>query len=243
MVSLPSLLRVARIIIVFWLLAGAFYAANLAYTSGYQVAHQAFDPTDEVVLHLDLEHPYHTEMQAMVKGFQDGANDERIVRAKSIATQVTPAAPFRLQASNASQILSYQEPSFIKRLLLLALGATHEYLSLGMAAFMLGASWLLWQLVRNVTPATPFTLANARRLEWLGLLIIGIKLWQELSYLLLYQVVPDFQLDDASIPLSRYIQLNDTDALPGITAGIIIFVIAAIYRRGVVLHKEAELTV
>ncbi|WP_345056128.1 DUF2975 domain-containing protein [Hymenobacter glaciei] len=123
------------------------------------------------------------------------------------------------------------------------MGASNEYQSLAWGAFLAVGSWLLWQLLLDVTPATPFTFTNARRLRGLGLLVLGLDFAQELAYLAVRALVPPFRVPGLTEPLSHYVRLNTETTLPGWEVGLMLLVIAAVYQRGVELSREAELVI
>jgi hypothetical protein len=109
--------------------------------------------------------------------------------------------------------------------------------------FLACGSWLLLKLLQDVTPDTPFTLANAHRLRKLTLLVLGLYLWHYAAYLLVWALVPAYRVAQLAQPLSHYVRLNTDDLVPGIEVGFILFIIAAVYQRGVELSREAELVI
>lgn len=110
------------------------------------------------------------------------------------------------------------------------------------AAAALG-SWLLLQLLRDVTPATPFTSANARRLLHLALLVLMLNLWDYVARTVVLLLVPAFRIAELTVPLSHYVRLNADEVVPGFWVGFMLLIIAAVYQRGVELSHEAELVI
>lgn len=150
---------------------------------------------------------------------------------------------FDLAIDARQPLLRYNEPNAWKRLALLQLGASDGFISLAWLIFFAVASWLLWLLLLDVTPETPFTLANARRLRGLGVLVLGLNLAQELGYLAVRGLVPAFRAPGLAEPLNHYVRLNTEHTLPGWEVGLMFLIIAAIYERGVQLSREAELVI
>jgi hypothetical protein len=148
-----------------------------------------------------------------------------------------------VQAYPYAQVLRYREPNDAKRMALQALGALDESLSVAGLFFLGYGSWLLFGLLRDVTSATPFTLANAQRLRKLALLVLGLYFWQYVAYLLVWALVPAYRVASLTYPLSHYVRLNTDDLVPGPAIGIALVIIAAVYQRGVVLSREAELVI
>ena len=161
----------------------------------------------------------------------------------SLPVMLAAHAPFELTTDPQAPVLRYHEPSAARRLALLYLGASNDYQSLAWVVFFGAGSWLLWQLLLDVTLATPFTLANARRLRNLGLLVLGLDLAQEMAYLVVRALVPPFWSPGLAEPLGHYVRLNTETTLPGWEVGLMLLVIAAVYQRGVELSREAELVI
>ena len=205
-----------------------------------KIADAAYQP--DVQLALDTSRPnlfeaWH-ETQA---GFMDGLKGQR--RPERGPLPARTAASFDVQAYPYARVLRYREPSGAKRLALQALGALDESLSVAGLLFLGYGSWLLFGLLRDVTTATPFTLANARRLRKLALLVLGLYFWQYVAYLLVWALVPAYRVASLAYPLSHYVRLNTDDLVPGPAIGIALVIIAAVYQRGVELSREAELVI
>ena len=162
---------------------------------------------------------------------------------------ILPALPtrdtgFNVTADLKALSLRYEEPNAWKRVALLHLGASDKSLSLTWVIFLGVCSWLLYKLLRDVKPSTPFTLANAHRLRSIGLLIIGLICFGDaIDYLALRALIPDFYTPELAEPLGHYVRLNTAANLPGVEIGLMLLVIAAVYQRGVQLSQEAELVI
>ena len=205
----------------------------------------SFTDEQEVSLTLDTDDPnLFSTIHAVKAGYEDGRDDEPMPRRyHQLPKLQTNAAGFELLADPQAPLLRYQEPNPWKRWPLLRLGASDQELSLAWVLYFALGSWLLLQLLLDVTPATPFTFANARRLNGLGLLVLGLDLVQELTYLVVRTLVPAFQTPGLAEPLSHYVRFSTETTLPGLEVGVLLLIIAAVYRRGVELSQEAELVI
>lgn len=235
---LPNLLRVSRPLVVL-LMIGAATSVFVFFMKTAQIA----DST-EVRVTLDLFSPnLFTFAHDAKAGFEDGLAGKPRPECRPLPPFKSAPTAFELAADPQQPLLRYQEPSYTKRLLLLCAGASDEYMSLAWVVFFVAGSWLLWHMLLDVTPATPFTFANAKRLRNLGLLIMFLAFGQKLIYLALRYTVPDFRTPGIAEPLSHYVKLNTESMLPGWEVGLALLIIAAIYKRGVHLLEEAKLTV
>lgn len=201
--------------------------------------------SSEVRLVLDTNSPnLFRPLHEMKAGFEDGyaSKPYRTGRGPLPALRAS-SNTFEVVADPQTPLLRYTEPSSWKRLALLYLGASNDYLSLAWIVFFGVGSGLLWRLLLDVTPASPFTFANARRLRWLGMLVLGLDFAEELSYLALRLLMPVFQVPGLADPLSHYVRLNTETTLPGWEVGLVLLIIAAVYQRGVELSREAELVI
>lgn len=238
--------------LVLFLIVSLAHVAGVLFDSGYVTGRSFRLPTNTVTLQLNLARPHHNFIQDIVEGAMDGWHATTPGQLKirrpapfapdSVAPQFNSAG-YELLTNTNQQVLRYQEPAFGKRLALLWLGASHSTTGLGAALALSGIILLLWKLVRGVTPATPFTQANARRLRWIALLTLGWIIWQEIAHALLPLLLPSFTAEHLPLPLARYVELNGDAQTPDIWAVSVLAVIALIYRRGVELQQEAELTV
>ncbi len=124
----------------------------------------------------------------------------------------------------------------------------HSQLGLCAAFFrvtgLAGFVWffgLLRQIFRHTRPNSPFHPENARRISQMGLLIIAFLLFTEihdtLSQMLakpyIEAISPDFYAN-----MSYSIELNGSWVF-----GLVILALAQVYRRGVEIQQENELTV
>ncbi len=236
-----SLLRLSRFFVIFCIL-GASSATFLLLGKTVAVA----TGNSEVRLALNTTTPnLFPALHDLAADMQDGYSGKphRPERGPLPAWRAGQAA-FEVVANPQTPLLRYQEPNPWKRLALLYLGASNDYLSLAWVVFFCVGSWLLWQLLQDVKPGTPFTMANAHRLRSLGLWIIGpIYLGQALSYVAIRTLIPDFHAPGLVEPLNHYVRLNTEASLPGWEIGLMLLIIAAVYQRGVELSREAELVI
>lgn len=233
---LASLLRFGRPLAFIFLLGGGIAAMILLVRTA-----AAFDDTP-VQLALNTTTPnIFSAWHDVQAGWSDGYNQRPMRNTQH--PPLTANSSFDLVADPQAPVLRYHEPSTMKRVALLYLGASNDYQSLAWVVFFAVGSWLLWQLLLDVTLTTPFTFANARRLRGLGLLVIGLDFAQELAYLAVGALVPPFRAVGLAEPLSHYVRLNTETTLPGWEVGLILLVIAAVYQRGVELSQEAELVI
>ena len=234
---LSLMLRVAKGLTGLFVVA----AAVLTFSLLGKVADVASQP--EVQLALDIRRPnlfeaWH-ETQA---GFTDGLKGQHRPE-RGPLPPLAAAARFDVQADPYAQVLRYREPSGAKRVVLQVLGALDDSLSVAGLLFLGYGSWLLLKLLRDVTPETPFTLANAQRLRKLALLVLGLYFWQYVAYLLVWLLVPAYRVASLAYPLSHYVRLNTENLVPGPAVGIILAIVAVVYQRGVELSREAELVI
>ena len=205
----------------------------------------AFTGNTEVRVRLDTAWPNLFSAAYIAKaGFEDRApNRPNRLRQPPMPRVQASTSGFELAADPQAPLLRYKESSAWKRLALLYLGASDDLYSLSWLLFLGIGSWQLWQLLLDVTPATPFTLANSRRLAKLALLVLSLGIAQTVSYLAVRSLIPIFHAPGLTEPLSHYVQLSTENTLPGYLVGIILAIIAAVYRRGVELSQEAELII
>lgn len=182
-------------------------------------------------------------LSAVKGGWDDGAAGRHRPERGPLPALVPGARGFALAADPQMPLLRYNEPAPWKRVALLYLGASDDLFSLLWIVFISVGSWQLWRLLRDVTPTTPFTFANARRLAGLALLVLVLNLAEYLAYVALRALVPVFHIPELAEPLGHYVQLNTGNTLPGVATGIMLAVIAAVYRHGVELSQEAELVI
>lgn len=234
---LPLVIRITRVLLTLLLVSSVILSLGLL----GQMAEAASTP--EVRLQLDTRTPnmlgFWHEMQA---GFADDQQHQR--RANRGPLPALPAtATYELAANSQAPLLRYREPSAWKRVVLLALGALDDGLSVASLALLAGGCWLLLGLLRKATPATPFVAANARRLVLLAALIALLNLWQYVAYALVWALVPAYRAANLAAPLSHYVRLGGDELVPGYVVVFMLLIIAAAYRRGAVLAQEAELVI
>jgi hypothetical protein len=237
--QLKPLLRLGQVLVSVFLLCASivlliffFESVSVAYNS------------TEVKLTLNTTSPnLFTALHDMKAGWEDGNGGSTSSSKHGLPTKIQGGTGFELTADPQTPLLRYQETSTWKRLALLYMGASNDFLSLAWVIFIGVGSWLLWLLLLDVRQRTPFTFTNARRLRNLGLLILGLDLGQELSYFAVRTIIPSFRDPGLTEPLSHYVLLNTDGTLPGWEAGFMLLIIAAVYQRGVEMNQEAELTI
>ena len=235
------MLRLLRFMAIVFLVAGT----GLAFSLLGRTADAVTDP--QIRLSLSTEQPaafgfwYSTQA-----GFEDGLKGTAHPRSDRDYLPPLPRAGtqrFDLVADPHTPLLRYQESSVLKRVALLYLGALPGHLSLPGLLFWIYGSWLLLRLLRDVTPETPFTQANAQRLARLSALVLGLNLWDYVAQFSLLNLVPAFRTAGVAYSLNHYVQLSSEQLIPGLEVGFILFVIAAVYRRGVELSQEAAFVI
>lgn len=236
-----SLLRLSRLLVALFTFSASIATLILVFKTV-----EVSTGKPEVRLALNTTTPnLFPALRDFVSGFKDGKAGKplRLSRGPLPAFQAG-AKGFEVVANPQAPLLRYEEPSAWKRVALLYLGASDDYMSLAWVVFFGLSCWLLRQLLQDVKPSTPFTLANAHRLRILGLWIIGpVYLGQQVSYLILRALIPNFHAPNLAEPLGHYVRLNTEANLPGWEIGLMILVIAAVYQRGVELSREAELVI
>ena len=238
--SLKFLFLWSRVVVGFFLLSAFVFSCQLV-----GLTLDALGGDTEVRICLDTQSPnlFSAAHSAKV-GFEDGFNDKpHRPRQPPLPGVQAAVASFELAADPQTPVLRYHEPNPWKRLALLLLGASNSLYSLAWILFLGVGSWQLWQLLLDVTPATPFTLANSRRLAKLALLVLSLSITQTISYLAVRALIPAFHAPGIAEPLSHYAQLSTENTIPGYLIGIMLAIIAAVYRRGVELSQEAELVI
>ena len=220
----------------------------VAFNSLFQLVGKTYDavsggPEVRLVLYTTTPNLFSTA-HYMNAGFEDGfaSRPPRPERGPLPALRAATTG-FELAADPHAPLLRYREPSTCKRLALLYLGAADGHFSLSWIVLISVGSWLLWGLLRDVTPGTPFTHANARWLAQLALLVLLLSQAQHLAYLGLRALVPAFHAPGVAETLNQYVRLNTDDSLPSSWVGIMLAIIAAVYRCGVKLSQEAELVI
>ena len=235
------MLRLLRLMAIIFLVAGVGLALSLL----ARTADAAMDP--QVRLSLQTEQPAAFSFwYGLQAGWKDGSNAAAGHRTDCAQLPPLPLArepQFDLIANPTAPLLRYQERSALKRVALLYLGALPGNLSLPGLLFWIYGSWLLLRLLQDVTPETPFTQANAQRLAHLTLLVLGLNLWDYVAQLSVLSLVPAFRAAGVAYALNRYVQLSPEELIPGLEVGFILFVIAAVYRRGVELSQEADFVI
>lgn len=251
--AILSPLKIGRLLTGFFVLTGFLFLFAFVISSLQAV----FSDDHTVKLELDTHKPHQFpllgQLDDVERSYADGLIGVREVmpdfspvpREQVVlnAPKSTSQVAFSLVAENRVRWLRYVEPNPWKRLGLYYVGASDQMLSLLKVLYYALGSWLLYRMLRDATEATPFTMANARRLEYFSLLIIFLSLAPNLMYGAVRALLPPIYIRELAQPMSHYVVLNTDNQMPGATMIVALAVIAFIYRRGVELHQEAELTV
>jgi DNA-binding Xre family transcriptional regulator len=188
-VRLKSLLLLSRLVV------GLLLFSTFVFT--VQLIGQTYDVATggpEVRLTLNTFSPnLFPALHDVKAGFDDGRHGRpRRDNLGPLTALQAPATGFELAANPRESLLRYREPTPWKRVTLFYLGASDSLFSLPWLLFLGLGSWLLWRLLLDVTPDTPFTFANARRLGQLALLVLGLSVWEKVAYALVRALVPAF---------------------------------------------------
>jgi hypothetical protein len=237
----------------FWLLRYLRLAALVFLVAGYGLALSLVVRTTAAATEPQVRLSLHTDQPAafgfwydLQEGFEDGVHSQTRRRPdwdQLSPLHLAPGRRFDLTPNPNALLLRYQEPSALKRVALLYLGALPGHLSVPGLLFWTYGSWLLLRLLRDVTPETPFTQANAQRLAQLTKLVLGLNLWAYVAQGCVLRLVPAFPAAGVPYSLNHYVQLSSEEVIPGLAVGFMLAVIAAVYRRGVDLSQEADFVI
>ncbi|UOQ72582.1 DUF2975 domain-containing protein [Hymenobacter cellulosilyticus] len=143
--------------------------------------------------------------------------------------------------------LKYIESNWGKKVVLELLGVLNSSAdgrgSLPLMMYSMLTGMLLYRILNEMQIESPFTEKNARRIRWLGLLMISIDLYQYLARIILARLVPPVPLPGHSGTVAPYVLLDVGPEIGAWKFGLVLLVVAAVYQRGVVMAQEAELTV
>jgi hypothetical protein len=161
--------------------------------------------------------------------------------------EASPAAyPHQLVPKSEKLALVYRERDYGKLLGLNLLGITNKAMgrtSVPLLLYSMLTALTLYRILHDTRLESPFTEVNARRIRWLGVLMIGIDVYQYLAYAYLRAIVPALPLPGHAQPTTQYLVLDPATAGGSWKFGLVLLVVAAVYQRGVELAREAELTV
>lgn len=142
--------------------------------------------------------------------------------------------------------LVYVERNFGKRVALMILGVTNHAggrTSLPLLLYSMLTGMLLYEILTEMQIESPFTEKNARRIRWLGFLMIGIDVYQYVAFRYMLSIVPHFRAPGLRGTVLEYLVLDPAEETGAWKFGLVLLVVAAVYQRGVLMAKEAELTV
>ncbi len=114
-------------------------------------------------------------------------------------------------------------------------------------SMLLGGLWLLRRFVGEVSQDSPFTTGSARRLRWIGLILVLFPLWQVLRDFL-WHFRLSHELSSLSGALVSPLQTLSSGGFEfqysvdwGFAAtGVLLLVVAEAFRVGVALREENE---
>jgi len=116
-----------------------------------------------------------------------------------------------------------------------ALGYFHAFTAVAYAASGFLIIWLLHRIFRSITLEAPFTVTAARRIRNISVVLIATGLLKGIEYII-FNVLAKEYFKDADIKL-----LTNTGG--GIWLGLIILALSIVYRRGVEIYSENQLTI
>ncbi|TGE27226.1 DUF2975 domain-containing protein [Hymenobacter metallicola] len=158
----------------------------------------------------------------------------------------TMPGTFRVVPKSQKLALVYVERSFGKRVGLMLLGVNNHAggrSSVAFALYSMLTGMLLYRILNEMQIESPFTEKNARRIRWLGLLMIGVDLYQYVAFRYMLSIVPHFRAPGLRGTVLQYLTLDPAEETGAWKFGLVLLVIAAVYQRGVIMAREAELTV
>jgi hypothetical protein len=158
----------------------------------------------------------------------------------------TMPGTFRLVPKSQKLALVYVERSFGKRVALMLLGVNNHAGGRGsvvLTLYSMLTGMLLYRILNEMRIESPFTEKNARRIRWLGLLMIGVDLYQYVAFRYMLSIVPHFRAPGLQGTVLQYLTLDPAEETGAWKFGLVLLVIAAVYQRGVIMAQEAELTV
>ncbi|RYU78768.1 DUF2975 domain-containing protein [Hymenobacter persicinus] len=198
-------------------------------------------------------------LSADAKALMDGLNTAAVTLELEHARngQVTSAGydsllvskqthPYQLIPKSEKLALVYREDNFAKRAGLNLLGVMNKAggrSSLPLVLYSMLTGLLLYRILRGLSLESPFTEENARRIRWLGLLTIGLDVYQYVAYFYLKATIPNINVPGKLYLASQYVILDPAGKIGAWKFGLVLLVIAAVYQRGVEMAREAELTV
>lgn len=145
------------------------------------------------------------------------------------------AAPYRYSENNKAAL----QPIPHKYRLLVpqhtALGYVHYLISLLQLGASLCIIWFLKKILGNISLKEPFTAQSARYIQMIGLALIFIDLVKIVQYILFSSMAKDY-FEGSRLELVTNIGGN-------IWLGLIIIALAVVYRRGVEIYSENQLTI
>ena len=156
-----------------------------------------------------------------------------------------PPTVHYLVDKSQQQRLIYHEPSSTKRLALALLGVNNSSLgraSLMLLLFAMLSGRLFYHMLQDMRHDTPFTAVNARRIRWLALLVLSLDAYEWVARKALQLLVPAFHYGAGTVTPHIILDPNLGD-WGSWKFGLVLLVVAIVYKRGVEMAHEAELTI
>ena len=108
----------------------------------------------------------------------------------------------------------------------------------------LGVIYFLRKIVASLRDEGPFTSANARRMRWVALLIISLGVAKWLFTFIYYRLLAaKVVLAGIETQMTKLSPLTFGMEWDYVTAGILLLLLAEVFRQGVVMQDEQRLTV
>ncbi|GAA3950137.1 hypothetical protein GCM10022209_54140 [Chitinophaga oryziterrae] len=93
--------------------------------------------------------------------------------------------------------------------------------------------WELRSIFRSISIKEPFAASNARRIRNIGLLLIGVDIVKIINY-----IIFDFMANKYFSGAELLIQIGN-----GIWVGSLLLALSVVYRRGVEIYSDNQLTI
>jgi Flp pilus assembly protein protease CpaA len=99
---------------------------------------------------------------------------------------------------------------------------------------------LFRRLLKSVKAREVFTRANIRNVNWIGVILIGSCLAKNAAEAWMVHRMVSFA---TSLPLGSPLEYTSDGSASGIAAGLLVLALAEVFRQGLVLKEENELTI
>ncbi|MVT43536.1 DUF2975 domain-containing protein [Chitinophaga oryziterrae] len=113
------------------------------------------------------------------------------------------------------------------------IGYYDYFLSILLTGAVLYGMWELRSIFRSISIKEPFAASNARRIRNIGLLLIGVDIVKIINY-----IIFDFMANKYFSGAELLIQIGN-----GIWVGSLLLALSVVYRRGVEIYSDNQLTI